>query len=228
MPVRMLKDWTASERIDLLSPQAEIFFIRLIMKADDHGCFHGNPKLLNSLLFPLKEYSFSDVLTWRTECQKAGIIKVYTHEGQNYIQIINFGQRLRTMNSKFPQPADNCLTNDIKEPPELEENRREDEVEEKEKNAAIALPFDSENFKTVWNEWVKFRKEIKNSLKPTTIQKQLKFLGAKNESEAVAILNQSMINGWTGLFELKNNNNAKPKNTNSAESFTERTYAGKL
>jgi hypothetical protein len=126
MPNRMLKDWTASARVDLLTPEAEVFFVRLIMKADDHGCFHGNPKLLNSLLFPLKEHSFADVLKWRNECQKAGMINVYVSDRQNYIQIVDFGQRLRTMKSKFPQPADNCPQPADNGRPELEEKRNEE------------------------------------------------------------------------------------------------------
>lgn len=56
-----------------------------------------------------------------------------------------------------------------------------------------------------WKEWEQFRKEKKQTLKPTTVKHQLKFLGGKSDAEIIAILNQSIKNGWTGLFEIKTN-----------------------
>lgn len=62
----------------------------------------------------------------------------------------------------------------------------------------FALP----NFVKVWSEWVKYRKEIGKPLKDTTTVKQFAFL-LENRAEAVAILEQSMTQGWQGLFKLK-------------------------
>ena len=54
-----------------------------------------------------------------------------------------------------------------------------------------------------WNEWVDFRKEIRKPLKSKTmINHQISFL-AKHKAEHVEIINQSIMNGWQGLFELK-------------------------
>ncbi len=53
-----------------------------------------------------------------------------------------------------------------------------------------------------WTEWVQFRKEIKKKLVQTTINRQLKFL-EKHKTNHVAILEQSIQNGWQGLFEVK-------------------------
>lgn len=111
MANRVLRDWTQSESIDKLSQGAEIFFTRLIMKADDYGCYYGNPKLLNSALFPLKDYESKQIIAWRDECAKANIIILYQVEGKDYIKIVDFGQRLRLMKSKFPQPEDGTLSN---------------------------------------------------------------------------------------------------------------------
>lgn len=106
MPNRVLRDWTASDKIDQLSPGAEVFFTRLIMKADDYGLYYGNPKLLNSALFPLRDYDNGKVSLWLTECVKAGIIQKYTVDGKDYIHILGFDQRLRLMKSKFPAPPE--------------------------------------------------------------------------------------------------------------------------
>ena len=134
MASRMLRDWTTSEKIDQLSEMAELFFVRLIMKADDHGCFHANPKLLKAALFPLKDYSEKQMDICLNELRVNGIVLVYEHEGRKYLKIKDFGQRMRTMVSKFPQPADNCQQPADIKPPELEGKGREGEVEEEVKN----------------------------------------------------------------------------------------------
>jgi len=54
--------------------------------------------------------------------------------------------------------------------------------------------------KKAWTEWVQFRKELRKPLKPTTINRQLKFL-EKHEENHAQILEQSIQNGWQGLFE---------------------------
>jgi hypothetical protein len=123
----MLRDWTASDKVNSISAHAERFFTRLIMKADDHGLYYGDAKKLKVFLFPLLEdVRESDLLRWLDECHKAGLIALYEVDSKRYLQIIDFGQRLRQKTAKFPMPAD-CgqLTDDC--PPK----RREEEEEEK-------------------------------------------------------------------------------------------------
>ncbi len=128
MPNRILRDWTSSETMDLVSPFAEVFFTRLIMKADDYGSFYANPKLIKSSLFPLREYSISEINSWIEECEAVGLIAKFEVDGKYYIRILNFGQRLRTMKSTFPQPVSELLPNVSKVPPETKRN--EDETKE--------------------------------------------------------------------------------------------------
>jgi hypothetical protein len=129
MPNRVLRDWTTSEKMDKLSFEAEVLFNRLIMKADDHGCFHANLKLLNAAVFPLKDISTGMLKIFLQELVTNGLVLLYQADGREYLQIVNFGQRLRTMNSKFPLPDSKSLTNDSKQPPETKRN--EDEYETK-------------------------------------------------------------------------------------------------
>lgn len=111
MPNRVIRDWTDSERVDLLSFQAEVLFIRLMMKADDYGSYHANPKLINSFCFPLKNIRETDISRWLQELASVGLIVLYTAENKQFLQIINFGQRLRQMKPKFPQISENELNN---------------------------------------------------------------------------------------------------------------------
>lgn len=139
MPTRMVRDWTNSDKINDISFQAEVLFLRLIMKADDFGCFYADSKRLKANLFPIKDsVRDSDISRWMAECQKAGMIVVYEVDSKKYLQIVDFGQRKRQMQSKFPPPSidgqlsDNC-------PPE-EEVEEEVEKEEEGKRKRFAPP----------------------------------------------------------------------------------------
>lgn len=153
MANRVLRDWTCSETIDQLSELAELFFTRLIMKADDYGRFYGSPKLLKSQLFPLKDYSLKQIEKIRNEVVESGIVLMYIFEGKEYLEIKDFNQRLRIMKSKFPEPLTNdgqmtdiCTTDDGLKG---KENETETEEETKPKKAKIEIPSLDEFFNYV-------------------------------------------------------------------------------
>lgn len=91
-----------------------------------------------------------------------------------------------------------------------EEEKREDKIKVDEIKKAPPIGYDipfKDGCLKMWNEWEVYRKELKKKLTPSTALKQIKFLGGRPELEVIAIINQSITNGWTGLFELKNNGN---------------------
>lgn len=102
MPRRMLRDWTDSERFDGISAEAERMFVRLIMKADDFGRFHGSPRLIKSLCFPLLEIETAKAGKWIKELQEKGLVILYQVGGKDCLSIPNFGQRLKESRAKFP------------------------------------------------------------------------------------------------------------------------------
>lgn len=148
MANRVLRDWTCSETIDQLSEFAELFFTRLIMKADDFGRFYGSPKILKSQLYPLKDYNLKQVEKWRNEVVRSGVIILYVVDGKEYLEIKDFNQRLRIMKSKFPEPLTddgqmtvNCLTDDGLKRRETEtEVETETEDEKKSKKSKKEIP----------------------------------------------------------------------------------------
>lgn len=76
------------------------------MKADDFGRFHADPRLLKSYLFPLlSDTRETDCSRWLAACEKAGLLRCYVDDrGRNYLEIVNFRQRTRQSESKFPTP----------------------------------------------------------------------------------------------------------------------------
>jgi hypothetical protein len=68
---------------------------------------------------------------------------------------------------------------------------------------AEVLPFESESFKAAWTEWKQHRSEIKKSLTPTSMERQLTKLKGMGEQRAIVSIQDSIANGWQGLFEPK-------------------------
>lgn len=101
----MLRDWTDSASLDGMSAEGERLFTRLIMKADDYGRFHADPRLVRALCFPLSDTVKSDtVRKWLDELHTAGLIYRYEVGGKPFLAIVNFGQRLKQSRAKFPEP----------------------------------------------------------------------------------------------------------------------------
>ena len=68
-----------------------------------------------------------------------------------------------------------------------------------------ALPFSSEAFSKAWQSWIDYRKELKKPLKDATVTAQWKEFVAWGEDKSIASIQQSIKNGWQGLFEPKQN-----------------------
>ena len=107
MPNRLLRDWTDSLRFDGISADAERLFIRLIMKADDYGRFHAEPRLIKANCFPLLDnLRPPDIDRWLDELSTRQLILRYEAEGRSLLAIVNYGQRLKQSRAKFPPPPD--------------------------------------------------------------------------------------------------------------------------
>ena len=198
MPNRMLRDWTDSDKINVLSVHSERFFTRLIMKVDDYGCFYANTRLLKANLFPLLLDTIreADLIRWMAECQKAGLIVLYENTGKKYIQIKDFKQRLDRAKSKFPLPSENELQEIVNEIPP-EQNRSRKEVE-KEVEVKIGVPPTHTSDEIIYfknfEQWVKDKATNVSKMKePFTIDEYFK-LKAKFTKEQLCDLILKMGN----------------------------------
>ena len=79
--------------------------------------------------------------------------------------------------------------------------------------AVVEIPegLDCEEFQEAWARWSKHRKEIRQSLTPSTTAAQLKKLGAWGVTRAVAAIDHSIEKGWKGIFEESSNGNGNGK-----------------
>lgn len=66
-----------------------------------------------------------------------------------------------------------------------------------------------------WNRWEAYRREIRKPIKPASVQAAQRKLTGFGADQA-AVVEQSIAQGWTGLFELKatnGNGHAQPRKT---------------
>jgi hypothetical protein len=195
------------------------------MKADDFGGFHGDPRIVESICYPLG--TTTDVTQSINELEARGLVAFHYHLGRRYLTITNFGQRLRHTTRKFPDPAtsdgiesDNILPQSAAkcgQPRlEVEEKRSRNEVEEKRKVAVapvvIPQPLDCEEFKTAWDAYLSYRKESKfKTLKPTSINRQLDEMSTWGVERSIQAINTTITKGWQGVFEpTATNGSRKP------------------
>ena len=86
----------------------------------------------------------------------------------------------------------------------------------------ILLPFPSDEFFDNWQQWKSYKKtEQKFSYKSPQSEQaalnSLSKLSKGSEQTAIAIIHQSMANGWKGFFELKQNSNGRTEITSAGK-----------
>lgn len=178
MPNRIIKESICtSEDINALSPQAENLFYRLIVKADDFGCYHGNVKIIKSTCYPLKSDEIKDkqMIEWINELIKAGLIFTYVaDDSKAYIKLAKWEkhQQKRANKPKFPLPkSDDINCNQLQtNVPENRESRNEN----RESRNDIMCPeiFDYWNSKSIiaHKELTdEFKKDILKALSETSV-----------------------------------------------------------
>ena len=167
MPNRMLRDWTDSLKFEAMPAETERLFVRLIMKADDYGRFHADPRLARAACYPLEDCTTAKVKDGLTDLAKRGLIYTYTVDDRPYLAIVNYGQRLKQSRPKFPQPDGESdefkpTSGNFRELPARsrreaeEEGEAEYEPEEKRKNSSdrsstrSKQPSYSQDFDDAW------------------------------------------------------------------------------
>lgn len=110
MPVRYLKPGVRdSELIDLLEPQTEVFFYRLLVTVDDFGRFDARPAMLKAACFPIKDsVSAKDCEAMLIALARAGLVFVYEADGGKVLQVQKWDNKPRASASKYPEFTDAC------------------------------------------------------------------------------------------------------------------------
>ena len=116
-------------------------------------------------------------------------------------------QKIDTLSNTLSDRVSNTLQEkeEVKEKEEEEEKEQEKE-EVKEKEGVLGIIPDELNntiFINAWSRWFKYRREKRKPLTNSTIEAQLNKLRLMGIDAAVDSINQSIENGWEGLFPRK-------------------------
>lgn len=111
---------------------------------------------------------------------------------------VNHGESpCNTVNKKENPPA----------PPKEKTKKTETKVSAKESPLSfeqlIPASLKTVEFEIAWDQWCRYRKEKKQSITKSTAERQLKSLGRYPPAVAIAAIDQSITNGWIGLFPDK-------------------------
>lgn len=103
MPNRIVRDgFLDSEVVNALGDQAECFYHRLLLAADDAGRMDGRVEMLRARLFPLSSRRASDVEKQLSDCVRLGLVIPYEWGGKPYVQLAKVQRCSPCTNSKFP------------------------------------------------------------------------------------------------------------------------------
>lgn len=96
---------------------------------------------------------------------------------------------------------------------EKDKEREKEKEDDKEKEDELIFPF-SDDFRKIWSGWLEYKKkEFKFQYKTVKSEQmainQLDKLSGGDENLALKIIEQSIVNGWKGLFSVKINQSDK-------------------
>lgn len=205
MPNRIIRDGVLdSEKIDRLNAEEERFFYRLCLVVDDFGKIRANASLIKSKCFPLKDKISADQIEKWLESLSKELVVIYEVEDKRYLKIIDFKQRLRVMKSECPDPvgqmSDTCQSNDRQSHALFDSYSNSDSIQKEDEPKT--------EYENAFEAYLEMRKTIK---KPATdhakklIGKKLDELSCGDVKKKIAILNQSIVNSWQGVFPLNQN-----------------------
>jgi hypothetical protein len=111
VPSRIVREGILdSERVDRLSEPAENFYRRLMSVVDDYGRYEADAVLLRAKCYPRRAHILTvpDIEQRLRETLESGLVVVYRNGRKQYLQVVDFGQRVRS-ESKFPAPPPEVL-----------------------------------------------------------------------------------------------------------------------
>jgi hypothetical protein len=210
--------WIPKEvfQIATLSPCAKFVYGIVDSLDNEDGCYASNGYLARSL--GLAERQVRNLLK---ELDDLKLIVRIDQDGRRIIRTIEKVALDGVLGSKggkkLPTPRQKIATGGGKKLPTDNKEDNKEDIDTR-SNAPIVgnqLPFSSEKFSKAWFAWVDYRKETKKALKQSSIDMQWKQFAGWGEQKSIDSINQSITNGWMGLFEPKNSpNNKSPLSAN--------------
>lgn len=227
MTKRMLhENITTSNKFSLVSFEAECLYNRLLTQTDDYGNVRGTAGYIKDVCFPKgkkdKKIDYQLVDKWLQECINSELLILYKIDGVEYLHFSRFEdfQELRVdrlRKSSIPY-YDYLRANDGQMPEKCQhelELELELEVEEElegKYNQMVAV----DSLESLLTDFKQHRKSLKKPMTYKAVELLKNKLNklADNDADKMKILEQSIEQGWSSVYELlkpKNNTNSSKK-----------------
>ena len=182
---------------------------------NDDGCFASNAYLSRHL--GLGERQVRNILQ---ELDEANLITRVDVDGRRVIRTVE-----KTAIVKALGEAKNCLGGrkniatggGNKLPTYNKEDNKGDKDTGKELGWIVCLPFGSEAFIASWKSWVAYRKEMKKKLTDSSVTAQCREFALWGEQKSIESIEQSIKQGWQGLFDPNRKFGAKTSKALTSE-----------
>lgn len=209
--IRTIKpEFWSDEKLSECSLSARLTFIGLWTFADDEGRMEYQPARLRMQIFPCGSVTLGKLREYLGELTECSVIRIYVVDGKEYLDIPRFAKHQRINRPTPSRLPEYSLTTHgvINEPSPLEGKGTGEEG----KGIGAVAPIVDGLHVASWERWVDYRKQIRKPLKQVSMpaaQRELAAFGSDQE----AVVEQSVANGWQGLFALK----ARPKQAGKSE-----------
>lgn len=207
MPDRIIRDeLLTSERYWNVSDEAKLLYIHLLISADDTARYTGKNFSLRTRCFPSRSMEATRMETLLSELVDQDLIRLYEVDKERFVFIPRFKQRLRFVNSKYPEPPnqindlviEKTVLSQTKAIPKTDSSRqkRSEEKRSEEIRSKDITPVGVSD--SVFNDYLKIRKAQKKPWTPTA-QKLM-----ENEAKKAGISLQEAMEvccarGWVGF-----------------------------
>ena len=221
-------DWLGSQRVSLLTLEEEGAYLRLLASCWQHGSIPSDPGMIARLIG--KGASTTLATTLATMFQphpfNAGLLVHDRLERERDKQdawaeksreggrkSAEKRQSLKGGSTTVQPPLEGCLPNGSNQKATLQSSITITNKERLEFPATLQTP----EFEKAWEEYLEYRKKGRmKSLLPTSQVAQLKKMSEWGHDAAIKAINESISQGWQGIFEPKATFNGKQQKPRAA------------
>lgn len=240
---RLYSGYIRGRRINKLSLPAEAWFWRLTVSADDFGNGEADPELCKQATAGRRKVTASQVGKWLKEINAVGLLEFYEVKGERYFHLFEFeerqpagknGRRIKRVPGPYEAVVNPGESKKIQGNPDVvsaSDNDTEDDTDNDSKNdnetgrsAPLVPPFSGQDFISALAAYDATAKQRRVKESPEQRRLLFKKLAGWGETRATCALEDTVANGWRGVFEPKENTNGSYQQNLGQQGSSESSY----
>lgn len=151
--------------------------------------------------------------------ERAGMIEIKSNNKNSLLSVIKY-ETYQNRDTRGEQQSNNKVTT---EEQQSNTNNNVTRINNVTKEPLVIAPsHDTDSFKVAFFNFTRHRKEIKKPLTPLAEQATLKKLYKHDVATAIKMIEESISNGWQGIFELKGTTHGRDFSTGRKSDATTR------